>query len=488
MTSISGESSVHRWTNHSSNLSLAEHLGYAASLILHIGLGTITLLIAVVTARNDDLASNEQLDVNDSQIWLAVLLWIVAFAALGILWARRSPWGWLVPLIWALIGLPLAVTHAQVETIPPASACATAGRISPGLATAGRGSPPPITWCYETDSSIHAIAAHEETVYVASRDGTLTALERASGETRWESEVGKASGAVIARPGMVLGGGEATVTAWNPAGQELWTTATPGPVTSLAMNSADVVYVACADGTVMAIDGATGAERWQVSTAIPGAQLALTGQDLYVYNSPREITIAVLDPASGKTRSAWIYDMGPQTHFTSPVMAGKSLVAGYEVRSDDGAPISGGAIGMDPTTGAVRWNFPLNTPVQVAPTYTGGMAHLLALNGYLYRLDPQSGQVVQPPEIIESRGQGEAETNRLLATDGVTVYISQRGGEDSADNVYNGVVTATDLTGAALWRFHLRERPSLPVLLAGGDVYISDDRSLFAVLEPTPVQ
>lgn len=486
MTSISDDPpSAPQSSHRTGRLSLAAHVGYAASLALHISLGTIALLIAVVTALNDNLASNERLDVNDTQLWLAVFLWVVALATIGVLWARRSPWGWLAPLIWALVGLPLAVTHAQVETIPPVSACATAGRITPGLTTTGPPSPPPIAWCHEADSPIHVVAAREETVYLASLDGTLTALDQASGETRWASEAGAATGAILARPGVVLGGGEATVSAWNPAGLALWTAATPGPVTSFAMNSADVVYVGCADGTILALDGATGAERWRMSTAITGPELALSGQDLFAFNAPREITIAVLDAASGEVRSAWIYDIGPQTFFTAPVLAGRSLVAGYEVRSDIAAN-TGGVLGMDPTTGAVRWDVQLNAPVEVAPAYTGGLAHVLAADGYLFRLDPQTGQGVQPPEMIESRGRVATGANRLLATNGAAIYISQRGGGISTDNIYSGVVTATDATGAAYWRFHLSEQPSLPVLLAGDDVFILDDRSLFAVLEPMP--
>ena len=488
MTSFSSappSTPVQRWLRRAGSLSPAAHIGYASSLVLHIGLGTIAILIAVVTALNDNLADNERLDVNDSQLGLAVIFWVGALVALTLLWTRQSPWGWIAPLIWALIGLPLAVTHAEVETIPPASACATAGRITPGLTTTGPPSPPPISWCHEADSPILAVAARGETVYLASQDGTITALDRASGKSHWASAAGAATGALIARPGVVLGGGQAAVSAWNSAGEVLWTAATPGPVTSFAMNSAAVVYVACADGTILALDGATGAERWRMSTAITGPELALSGQDLFAFNAPREITIAVLDAANGAVRSAWIYDIGPQTYFTAPVLAGQSLVAGYEVRSDIAAN-TGGIIGMEPTTGAVRWDLPLNAPVQVAPAYTGGTAHILAADGYLFRLDPLTGQGVQPPEMIESRGRAVTGATRMLATNGLTIYIGQRGSGVSTDDIYRGVITATDATGAAYWRFHLSEPPSLPILLAGGAVFITDDRSLFAVPDPMP--
>ncbi len=495
MTSLLGVSPTNQWLRRTGSLTAAGHIGYAASLALHLLLGTLALLIAVVTTLDDNLASNERLDVSDTKLGIAILLWLVALAVLGILWIRRSPWGWLAPLIWALVGIPLAVTHAEVEIIPPASACAAAGRISPGINSVNPEQLPSIAWCHESVSSVQAVATLGETVYLASMDGTLTALDQATGEIAWESGAGAASVAIVAQPEVVLGGDGSTVTAWTPAGQQLWTAATPGPVSALAMNGSDQVFVACADGTVLALDGKSGAERWRVTTAVTGAQLAITGQDLYAFNSPREITVILLEASSGEVRGAWMYDIGPSTYFTPPVLAGQTLVAGYEVRQDNAAQNTGGAIGMNPSTGTVLWNFPLITPVQVAPTIVGGVAHILELNGQLYRLDPQSGQVIRPPEIIESRARGEIDANRLLASDGNTVYISQRGGVVSAGNIFSGVITATDTTGAALWRFRLSSPPVFPATVSGNVVFIADDRSLFAILEPaaatpaaTPVQ
>lgn len=159
MTTSSGESASVPWPRSSGSLSVAAHVGYGASLVLHVGLGVLALLISVVTSLNETLAPNERIEANNTQLWLAVALWVVALATLGVLWGRRSRWGWMAPLIWALIGLPLAVTHAQVETMPPPAACATAGRLERGLNANGPKAPPPIAWCNEADSPIHAVAA-----------------------------------------------------------------------------------------------------------------------------------------------------------------------------------------------------------------------------------------------------------------------------------------------------------------------------------------
>ena len=493
MTSFPGEHFAAKWLRPSGSLSSAAHFGYAASLLLHIGLGTIALLIAVVTALNDNLATNERLDVNDTQLGFAVLLWVVALAAIGVLWARRSPWGWLAPLIWALIGLPLTVTHAQVEPIPPLGACATAGRMTVGFEAAS--GPPPVAWCHETDGTIHDVTAIDETVYLASISGALTALNTRSGEIQWESAGDAASAALVAGPEMVVGGGVAAVTAWSPAGREIWSTPTPGPVSALAMNDAHQVFVACADGTILALDGATGSALWQSLVPVIDANLIVSGREVYAYSAAREITIAVLDAASGEVGSAWIYDLGPRTVLTPPVVAGTTLVAGYEILADGGSPSAGGVIGMDPATGAINWDRPLDAPVQVAPVNVNGVAHVLSLNGHIYRLEPLSGQDVRPLEIIESRARGDRDANRLLSTDGGSVYISQRGAGATAGSAYNGVVTATDETGAALWRFRLSDAPSLPVTRSGDVVFVPDGRAIFAVLAPaqampaaTPVQ
>jgi hypothetical protein len=118
----------------------------------------------------------------------------------------------------------------------------------------------------------------------------------------------------------------------------------------------------------------------------------------------------------------------------------------------------------------------------------GGTVHLLALNGQLYRLEPLSGQETRPREIIESRGIGVQNANRLLATDGNRVFIGQRSSGVSAGTVYSGVVTATDSSGSALWRFHLSESPALPVTMAGDVTVIPDGHALFAVRDPGPAK
>lgn len=486
MTSFPAAPSANRWFARSGSLGVAGHLRYAASLLLHIGLGVVTLLIAVVTATDGNLAQNERLDVNDTQLWLAVLLWLVAFATLAVLWARRTRWGWLAPLIWALVGLPLAVSHARVETVPPSTACASAGRVELGMAPAGLEAPPPIAWCFDAGDGIREVAALGDTVYLAAASGELSALHGTSGEIRWQSEPGAASGAIAARPDLILGGGDTTVTAWDPTGRTLWTAATPGPVSSLAISDANGVYVACADGTILALDGATGAVRWVSLSPVTDAQLVISNRNLLAFDSRRAITVTVLDIGSGEVRGAWIYDLGPQTYLTPPVLTGKMLVAGYAILADDGRPVSGGAIGMEPVTGAILWDRPLESPVEIAPVNVGGAAFVLAHNGQLYRLEPHSGQDTRPREIIESRGLGSIDAARLLATDGRTVFIGQRSAGDDGGTVYGGIVTATDRTGAALWRFHLSEPPVLPVTMAEDFVFIPDGTALFAVRSPGP--
>jgi outer membrane protein assembly factor BamB len=114
-------------------------------------------------------------------------------------------------------------------------------------------------------------AIADGTVYFGSRDGSLYALDAATGELRWHREDGTAW--VVGTPalhegtlfnGRSSGGRFRAIDAGN--GEESWVITTRGLVFSSPTVVGDVVYVGSGGGAMYALDTATGTTHWSFAT------------------------------------------------------------------------------------------------------------------------------------------------------------------------------------------------------------------------------
>ncbi len=101
-----------------------------------------------------------------------------------------------------------------------------------------------------------APAVRDGTVYAAGWDGTLLALDAATGAERWRSELafGTVSSPVVAGDAVLIGGMDGTVSALDAAtGELLWAYALGDAIGASLAVADEIVYVPTADGTFVAL-------------------------------------------------------------------------------------------------------------------------------------------------------------------------------------------------------------------------------------------
>ena len=125
------------------------------------------------------------------------------------------------------------------------------------------------------------------TLYVASENGNLVAIDTATGEIRWRQEVDQTiTGGVGAGEGVVMfGTEEAEVVVLSQAdGTEIWRSAVSSEVLSAPQTNGDVVVAQTVDGKLVALDHETGEQRWIYETSLPALTLRGTSSPVITGN------------------------------------------------------------------------------------------------------------------------------------------------------------------------------------------------------------
>lgn len=140
----------------------------------------------------------------------------------------------------------------------------------------------------------HAPAADDQTVYVPTTRGTLTALDLATGALRWTHETGQvdrvstpAIGAGVVAVGTT-GDGVRALDAGT--GDLRWTHRTDGSVSGAPLWLGGSLVVGTLDQRVLVLDGATGAQQW--SDAVRGRVKSAVGAGgglVIVLTEPRHV-------------------------------------------------------------------------------------------------------------------------------------------------------------------------------------------------------
>ena len=115
-------------------------------------------------------------------------------------------------------------------------------------------------------------ALYGDAIYVAAENGKVAAIDAASGERRWKTDVDTdLSGGVGAGGDLVLvGNTRGRVIAMESAtGRELWRASVSSEVLAPPAADWDVVVVQTLDGKVTGLDAATGARRWTHDSSNP---------------------------------------------------------------------------------------------------------------------------------------------------------------------------------------------------------------------------
>lgn len=237
-------------------------------------------------------------------------------------------------------------------------------------------------------------------VYAASIDGDIYAINRNSGEVKWEIELEEhITGGVSASRGLVLmGTGEGEVVALSAVdGAERWRTSLTTEVTSAPVSNGRYVIVNSPDGVVYGLNASDGEKQWQYREVLP----ALTSQGLAepVLEGP----LAIVGFASGKISA---------------------------LRTDVGLPVWEALVALP--TG--RSEISRIVDVDGEPVVAGSTVVAATIQGNIKAFDLRQGQVAW---------EASANTANALATGGSKVYMSE----------LDGTVTAYQVSGGAqAWR------------------------------------
>ena len=315
------------------------------------------------------------------------------------------------------------------------------------------------------------VVAHGR-LYVANNNGTLFAVNAATGRLAWKHESGRcvaASPAVTSdtvylsflnRPPCNASGpgldGEVVAFAAG-FGRVRWR-ARIGPTESSPLVAGGLVYVGDWRGKVYALDAGTGAERWSFQTggkvkgalSLAGGRLFFGSYDHYVY---------ALDARTGELiwrASAQDRIGGRGNFYSTPAVAYGRVYIG----STDGKVYSFGA-----ASGKLRWSQSTGGYVYASPAVWEQKVYAGSYSGRFYALDAATGE-----EVWSFRANGRI-SGSATVLDGVVWFSTLR------ERTY-----ALDArTGALLWGFP--DGKYTPVVADAERVYLVGHARLYGMVE-----
>jgi outer membrane protein assembly factor BamB len=397
---------------------------------------------------------------------------------------------------------PVAAAPAEAELppepelpatfIPPLPPFATAleAAIDPALTALGRGGlartgsfataiAPPFQARWRAvlpDGIFAAPLVAGATVYVAGGDGTVYALDRATGGLRWSYAAGDW---VLGTPALANGtlyipsrsGSLAALDART--GAERWIVTLAGEIYTAPAVQNEILYVGTGNGGVYALNAADGAQRWALDLGAPVFTApALSAGTLYV--GTHAGLIVALDTATGAER--WrVEAAGPVV--TAPALAHDTLYVGS---------YAGSLYALDAATGAERWRFTSAAPLS-SPAVDAERIVVLDANGVVHALGAADGEVYWQHAL-----EGRVYTTDLLAPTiaGGLVYIGSEQGGDSADNTeINGSLSVLNAAaGTLISSYPTAGAVRSAAVLADDTLYIGDVHGVVYALERVTMQ
>lgn len=202
--------------------------------------------------------------------------------------------------------------------------------------------------------------------------------------------------------------------------------------------TADKVYIADSNGSVEALDAASGRVLWQVKTDLNIAGGPGFGEGLVLLGTS-DAEVVALDASNGQER--W------RAAVSSEVLAKPVAAEGVAVVHT----IDGKLIGLDAANGGFRWQYDRQVPVlslrgSGIPTISGSTVFCGLASGRVVALDIATGRSLWEVSITVPSGRSELERmadidGEPLVLDG-TVYVA----------TYQGQVAAVgEGTGRSLW-------------------------------------
>ena len=308
-------------------------------------------------------------------------------------------------------------------------------------------SDPHIVWQFETGGVRSSPAVVNGTVFVGALDGTLYAIDAATGVEQWRFLAGGYVGSPAVFDDIVLVSGDGGLFALDADdGTEIWSATTEGAsLFSEATIADNVAYVGGYDGYLYAIAPYTGDLFWEFRTD-GRIWIAPAVADEIVYARSDDGNLYAVDVITGE--ELWRSQIGWSNESSAPAVA-------------DGVVYVGGADGviyaLDTVTGEERWQAAHNGITDTSPAVVDGVIYIgntvPQAAGALLALDAGTGdeiwRLVVPAGIASSAS----------VTHGVAYF-------GDWDSVLHAVDTAS---GEELWQLQIDDgyAASSPAIVDG---------------------
>jgi outer membrane protein assembly factor BamB len=207
-----------------------------------------------------------------------------------------------------------------------------------------------------------------------------------------------------------------------PTPEVVWNYETGAAIWGTPTINDDTVYFGSDDGKLYAVDAQTGSPRWEFPTqgfvrsqpAVMGEMVYFTSDDGFLY---------AVDAQRGTL--AWRTDIG---NALTPEVRKNIGTNAYDYRQSspivvDGeayvGSLDGNVYALSANTGQVIWTYNTNGKVRATPVLANGTLYVGSWDGYSYALDVNTGQLLWKEPL------GGAVQSTALVVDGV-VYTASR--------------------------------------------------------------
>jgi outer membrane protein assembly factor BamB len=250
-----------------------------------------------------------------------------------------------------------------------------------------------------------------DNLYVASRMGTVKALEPSTGKVIWENDISdghtaRLSGGIHAAYGQLFIGSEngEVISLDAESGELKWRESVQGEVLSMPTTESNLVFVHTSRGLLIALDEETGEQAWTVSTEVPSLTLRGT-------SAPVAAAGAVFWGTANGRLAAAVIERG-QLIWQQPVGTPKGATEIDRLVDVDATPIilsstlytigiNGQLIAIDLRSGNPSWKRNYSTAVDMATD--GRVLYLVTDQDHMVAVDARSGTELWTNELLENR-------------------------------------------------------------------------------------
>jgi outer membrane protein assembly factor BamB len=342
-----------------------------------------------------------------------------------------------------------------------------------------------LLWTFRTGNSIASspVLAEDGTIYLASTDGNMYALDK-QGQLLWSFS---ADDAIFGTPAIAPDGSirfgtlNGTFYAVNVDGNEMWNLrvsneADTRMIASPVVDSNGQSYIGSWDNSFYAITN-EGTTRWRsrLSGLLSSSPALDENGNAYIATLDNQnLLVERYSPNSSSAR--WTFTENLR-HNRNRVISSPSIDSSRnQLYIGANAKDEGLIAAVDITHGRLLWKTSLNKGVFSTPAISkDGTVYAGCLDGNLYALNPQNGDILWTFDADGLMIMGSAS----IDGNGI-VYVGDT----------NGILYAVSPAGKEIWRFQAQSNiRSAPVIAPDGMLYFTSyDSTLYAIAEPTEIK